>query len=132
ECAKSLGLPLSEIYIASTGVIGVPLPFEKITKNLGNLKPYTWLEAAKAISTTDTFYKLSTRTVDDVTINGIAKGSGMIAPDMATMISMIATDAKIPSAELQKMLEEINEKTFNCITVDSDTSTSDTLLVFAT
>lgn len=132
ECAKSLNLPLDQIFIASTGVIGVPLPYEKITKNLASLKPYSWLEAAKAISTTDTFYKLSTRTVDGVTINGVAKGSGMIAPDMATMISFVATDAEIPSADLQKMLEEINEKTFNCITVDSDTSTSDTLLVFAT
>ncbi len=132
ECAKSLGLPLDEIFIASTGVIGVPLPYEKITGNLENLKPYGWLDAAKAISTTDTFYKLATRNVDGVTINGIAKGSGMIAPDMATMISMVATDAAVKSADLQKMLEEINEQTFNCITVDSDTSTSDTLLVFAT
>lgn len=132
ECARSLSLPLDEIFIASTGVIGVPLPYEKITKNLGNLKKSSWLDAAKAISTTDTYYKLTTRKVGDATINGIAKGSGMIAPDMATMIAMVATDATISSSELQKMLEEINEQTFNCITVDSDTSTSDTLLVFAT
>ena len=132
ECAASLNLPLEQIFIASTGVIGVPLPYEKITKNINNLQPYGWLDGAKAISTTDTFFKIATRSIDGVTINGMAKGSGMIAPDMATMIAVLATDAAISSPELQKMLEEINEQTFNCITVDSDTSTSDTLLVFAT
>lgn len=132
ECAAALNLPLNEIFIASTGVIGVPLPYEKITSNIANLKEYSWLDAAKAISTTDTFYKLSTREFDGIVINGIAKGSGMIAPDMATMISMVVTNAEVPSNDLQAMLAEINEKTFNCITVDSDTSTSDTLLVFAT
>jgi glutamate N-acetyltransferase/amino-acid N-acetyltransferase len=132
ECASALNLPKDQIFIASTGVIGVPLPYEKITKNLGNLKPSSWLEAAQAISTTDTYYKLTSRKVGGAVINGIAKGSGMIAPDMATMICQVATNAEVASSELQKMLSEINAKTFNCITVDSDTSTSDTLLVFAT
>ena len=132
ECTAALNLPLDQIFVASTGVIGVPLPYEKITSNLANLKPATWLDAAKAISTTDTFYKLATRQFDGVVINGIAKGSGMIAPDMATMICMVTTNAVIDSPTLQQMLSEINSKTFSCITVDSDTSTSDTLLVFAT
>ena len=132
ECAAALNLPLDEIFIASTGVIGVPLPYEKITGNLNKLEEYTWQQAAQAIATTDTYLKLATKEFDGIVISGIAKGSGMIAPDMATMISMVATNAKIESTELQTMLNEINAKTFSCITVDSDTSTSDTLLVFAT
>jgi glutamate N-acetyltransferase/amino-acid N-acetyltransferase len=133
--AKLLGCPSSEVFVASTGVIGVPLPAEKITNNLGDISKNGltgWADACKAFSTTDTFIKLSTRKVGSVTINGMSKGSGMIAPDMATMLAFVATDAKVTSAQLQKMLSEINEQTFNSITVDSDTSTSDTLLVFAT
>ena len=132
---KLLGCSASEVFVASTGVIGIPLPYEKITNNIGDIfanGASGWDDACKAFSTTDTFIKLSTRKVDGVTINGIAKGSGMIAPDMATMLAMVATDAVIDSKTLQSYLSEINEKTFNSITVDSDTSTSDTLLVFAT
>ncbi len=133
--ARLLNCSRNEVFTASTGVIGVPLPYEKILENLEEI--YTkgadgWADAALAFSTTDTFIKLATRKVGNATINGIAKGSGMIAPDMATMLAFVATDAKIESAELQKILSEVNEVTFNSITVDSDTSTSDTLLAFAT
>ncbi len=137
--AELLGCKKNEIFTASTGVIGQALPYEKI---IGNLKKIYksgnpgWAAAAEAFSTTDTYIKLATRKAkigaQTVTINGIAKGSGMIAPDMATMLAMVATDASISSAVLQKILNAANEKTFNSITVDSDTSTSDTLLVFAT
>ncbi|TIQ63480.1 MAG: bifunctional ornithine acetyltransferase/N-acetylglutamate synthase, partial [Mesorhizobium sp.] len=95
-----------------------------------------WTEAAKAIMTTDTYPKVASQTVKlgdaDVTINGIAKGAGMIAPDMATMLSFIATDAPIAAPVLQDLLSRGTAKTFNAVTVDSDTSTSDTLLFFAT
>lgn len=138
--AKSLGCKVSEIFIASTGVIGEPLNDKRITENLPalikNLQVDAWNDAARAIMTTDTFEKVATRTARigeaEVTINGIAKGSGMIAPDMATMLAFVATDAKIPSAMLQVMLSKAVDKSFNCITVDGDTSTSDTLLLVAT
>lgn len=124
------------IFMASTGVIGEKLPDEKITAALPALKEASWMDAARAIMTTDTYPKLATRTASiggtTVTINGIAKGSGMIAPDMATMLAFIFTDAAIPAQELQALLNETNDTTFNCVTVDGDTSTSDTLLVFAT
>ncbi|RVA01729.1 bifunctional glutamate N-acetyltransferase/amino-acid acetyltransferase ArgJ, partial [Mesorhizobium sp. M7A.F.Ca.US.002.01.1.1] len=98
--------------------------------------PELWTEAAKAIMTTDTYPKVATATVKlgdtDVTINGISKGAGMIAPDMATMLSFIATDAPIAAPVLQDLLSRGTAKTFNAVTVDSDTSTSDTLLIFAT
>jgi glutamate N-acetyltransferase/amino-acid N-acetyltransferase len=98
--------------------------------------PTAWLDAAKAIMTTDTFPKVATRSVGlggvPVTINGIAKGAGMIAPDMATMLSFVFTDAPIAAAVLQALLKKGAEKSFNCVTVDGDTSTSDTLLLFAT
>ncbi|MGE5515376.1 MAG: bifunctional glutamate N-acetyltransferase/amino-acid acetyltransferase ArgJ [Bacteroidota bacterium] len=134
DCKKS------EIYIASTGTIGVPLPDEKITESLeaarAKLADDAWAEAAKAIMTTDTFPKGSTRTAvidgHQVTINGIAKGAGMIAPDMATMLSFVFTDADLPHDVLQELLTKGTDRSFNCITVDSDTSTSDTLLLFAT
>ena len=126
--------------MASTGVIGEKLPDEKITAALPalsqKLSPANWETAARAIMTTDTYPKMATRRVKiggkHVTINGIAKGSGMIAPDMATMLAFVFTDAKIPTKTLQKLIAAANEKTFNCITVDGDTSTSDTLLLFAT
>ena len=137
--AENLGCKTNEIYVASTGVIGVPMPPELIIDNfekIYNEGKTTWEAAAEAFSTTDTFIKVATRKakigVQEITINGIAKGSGMIAPDMATMLCFVATDASITSGKLQEILLSANEKSFNSITVDSDTSTSDTLLVFAT
>ena len=128
-----------EIYLASTGVIGEPLPYEKIEAALPALAQQMgddWQGAARAIMTTDTFPKAATRRVvidgTTVTINGIAKGSGMIAPDMATMLGFIFTDAQIEQALLQDMLQQSNAKSFNAITVDGDTSTSDCALLFAT
>jgi glutamate N-acetyltransferase/amino-acid N-acetyltransferase len=129
-----------EVYPCATGVIGQPLPDEKITKVLPtlktNLKQDSWEEAAKAIMTTDTFPKGSTKLAKigntQVKINGFAKGSGMIAPDMATMLAYIFTDANIEQKKLQEIFSRCVEKSFNSITVDSDTSTSDTALLFAT
>ncbi len=136
-CQKMYGSRPDEFFMASTGVIGVPLPDEKITAALPTLDfSASWMDAARAIMTTDTYPKLATRTANvggvDVTIHGIAKGSGMIAPDMATMLGFIFTDAAIPAAQLQAMLSRACETTFNAVTVDGDTSTSDTLLMFAT
>ncbi len=140
KAAKVVGCKPSEVFIASTGTIGVALPDEKITENLEavhkKLKEDAWERAAKAIMTTDTYPKGVTRTavIDGVTItlNGIAKGAGMIAPDMATMLSFVFTDAALPHEVLQTLLSKGVQKSFNSITVDSDTSTSDTLLLFAT
>lgn len=137
--AAALKAETNEIYLASTGVIGEPLDASRFSHLLGDLAGKAaedhWFGAAKAIMTTDTFPKLATRTVDfggvPVTINGIAKGAGMIAPDMATMLSFVVTDAPIDSAVLQDMLSNGVSGSFNSITVDSDTSTSDTLLLFA-
>ena len=138
--AKLLGCKPREIFLASTGVIGEKLPHERLTAALpalhGALTPEKWPDAARGIMTTDTFAKAVTRTAEiggaTVTINGIAKGSGMIAPDMATMLSFLATDAKIPAPLLQALLVKAVNPSFNCITVDSDTSTSDTVMLFAT
>ena len=138
--AGLLGAKADEIFVASTGVIGEPLPVDRLTAALpalsGQLTEDGWADAARGIMTTDTFPKGATRTAKiggvPVRINGIAKGSGMIAPDMATMLCFIATDAKIPAPLLQKMLSKGVAPTFNCTTVDSDTSTSDTVLLFAT
>ena len=138
--AKLVGCKPGDVFLASTGVIGETLPHERLTAALpalhAALEPGRWAEAARGIMTTDTFPKGSVRTAQiggaTVTIAGIAKGSGMIAPDMATMLSFIATDAKIPAAALQKLLGKGCDKTFNCVTVDSDTSTSDSVMVFAT
>ena len=138
--ALQLGCKQSEIFQASTGVIGEPLNPEPITAALAslaaNVKADAWDMAAKAIMTTDTFPKMATAQVKvgkhKVTINGIAKGSGMIAPDMATLLVFIFTDAKIAAKPLQKLLTAAVNPSFNCITVDSDTSTSDTALLFAT
>ncbi len=129
-----------EVFVASTGTIGVPLDDSKITAALpaalGKAAEDAWADAARAIMTTDTFPKVATRTASiggvKVTINGMAKGAGMIAPDMATMLAFVFTDAAIPQPVLQKLLARGAEASFNCITVDSDTSTSDTLLLFAT
>lgn len=140
SCASLWNCDKNEIYPCATGVIGEPLPDSLITDSLTKLKNETndniWLEAASAIMTTDTFPKGSTRTSNingvEVKINGIAKGSGMIAPDMATMLSYIFTDANISQDALQNIFSEAVDKSFNSITVDSDTSTSDTGLLFAT
>lgn len=138
--AKAVGCSESEIFLASTGVIGEPLDATKFDGVLGRLaetaEPGDYLAAAKAIMTTDTFPKVATATVKlgkaKVTINGMAKGAGMIAPDMATMLSFIFTDAPIAPATLQALLKSGVEDTFNAVTIDGDTSTSDTLLAFAT
>ena len=138
--ADALGVPASRVFTSSTGVIGEPLPFARITDKipdlLADLRDDAIDMAAQAIMTTDTFPKGASAVVQGdggtIHIAGIAKGSGMIAPDMATMLVYIFTDAKIPAASLQKMLSRNVDATFNAITVDSDTSTSDTLLLAAT
>ncbi|MEP9387839.1 bifunctional glutamate N-acetyltransferase/amino-acid acetyltransferase ArgJ [Mesorhizobium sp. KR9-304] len=138
--AAAAGCGADEVFLASTGVIGEPLDAARFSHLLAGMvkdaKPDLWREAASAIMTTDTYPKVATVTVKlgdtDVVINGIAKGAGMIAPDMATMLSFVATDAPIAAPVLQALLSAGVGKTFNAITVDSDTSTSDTLLLFAT
>ncbi|MBT9247163.1 bifunctional glutamate N-acetyltransferase/amino-acid acetyltransferase ArgJ [Gemmobacter fulvus] len=138
--AEALALPASRVFSSSTGVIGEPLPFEKITAVIPQLTADLTEEAiqmaAEAIMTTDTFPKGAAAVIEGeggpIHISGIAKGSGMIAPDMATMLVYLFTDAKISAANLQKMLARNVDSTFNSITVDSDTSTSDTLLLCAT
>jgi glutamate N-acetyltransferase/amino-acid N-acetyltransferase len=138
--AELAGCKPREVFLASTGVIGERLPTAKLTAALpplfGKLREDGWAAASRAIMTTDTFPKGATRTarIGDatVTVNGIAKGSGMIAPDMATMLCFLATDAKVPAAALQAILKKGVDRSLNCVTVDSDTSTSDTVLLFAT
>ncbi|MCA0962684.1 bifunctional glutamate N-acetyltransferase/amino-acid acetyltransferase ArgJ [Salipiger bermudensis] len=138
--AKATGLPEARVFTSSTGVIGERLPHDRITAKVDELvtalAPGKGAEAARAIMTTDTFPKGACATValpdGEVKIAGFAKGSGMIAPDMATMLVYIFTDAKVSRGDLQSMVSEINDRSFNCITVDSDTSTSDTLLMGAT
>jgi glutamate N-acetyltransferase/amino-acid N-acetyltransferase len=138
--ARAAGCRPGQVFIASTGVIGEPLDatkFEGVLQDCeGRAAPDAWYEAAKAIMTTDTFPKVATRTVAiggvPVAINGIAKGAGMIAPDMATMLSFVFTDAPIAAPVLQALLSKGADRSFNCVTVDGDTSTSDTLLLFAT
>jgi len=140
SAAAAVGCGVEEIFLASTGVIGEPLDPAPFSAHLGRLaaeaKPGNFMEAARAIMTTDTFPKLATRRVmapgGAITINGIAKGAGMIAPDMATMLSFIFTDAPIGAETLQACLAEAVAGSFNAITIDSDTSTSDTVLAFAT
>jgi len=134
------GVPTNRVFTSSTGVIGEPLAHDRIVDSLGELSnaqdPQKIEDAARAIMTTDTFPKGAAAQIDvggkSVSIAGIAKGSGMIAPDMATMLVYIFTDAQIAQSDLQSMVSALNAKTFNCITVDSDTSTSDTLLACAT
>ncbi len=139
QVAEHLGCPAEQVFVSSTGVIGVPLPKDKahagVTAAL--MEPEcSWEEAAATIGTTDTFPKgaMATAIVDGrtVTLAAIIKGSGMIAPDMATMLGYIFTDCAVDSAFLQELLSAANQRTFSCITVDSDTSTSDTVLAFAT
>ena len=145
-CAKAVaeaaGCAPDEVIIASTGVIGERLPHENITPHIAGMvksaaaDSKNWHEASKAIGTTDTFPKAISRTAkigtDSITITGIAKGSGMIAPNMATMLGFIATDANLAPPILQKLLTQLNEVSFNAITVDGDTSTNDTLILAAT
>lgn len=138
--AQAAGCDPRNVFLASTGVIGEPLDAARFSGLLGKLavdaKTGGWMDAAKAMMTTDTFPKGSTRTItidgQDVTINGIAKGAGMIAPDMATMLCFVFTDGPIRADLLQLCLNRTIGASFNSITVDSDTSTSDTVLVFAT
>ena len=138
--AQAAGCAPEEVMIASTGVIGEPLDPASFTGRLSELAdaagPGNWEDAARAIMTTDTFPKLASRRVklggEEVTLNGIAKGAGMIAPDMATMLAFVFTDAPIAAPLAQQLCQDAVEDTFNAITVDSDTSTSDTLLLFAT
>jgi glutamate N-acetyltransferase/amino-acid N-acetyltransferase len=130
----------ADVYIASTGVIGEPLDAGKIAVQLATMakaaKPDAYVEAARAIMTTDTYPKLATRKAEidgvEIAINGIAKGAGMIAPDMATMLAFLFTDLAIEPQALRASLDPGVDETFNAITIDGDTSTSDTLLVFAT
>jgi glutamate N-acetyltransferase/amino-acid N-acetyltransferase len=138
--ADLVGCKPRQVFLASTGVIGEQLPYQRLTDALpalhSGLRPDAWEAAARGIMTTDTFPKGATRVARigeaEVRINGFAKGSGMIAPDMATMLCFVFTDAKIPAEALQKMLKRGVDSSFNRTTVDSDTSTSDTVLLFAT
>jgi glutamate N-acetyltransferase/amino-acid N-acetyltransferase len=138
--SKATGGALGDVYVASTGVIGEPMDAGKFTHLLDGLakaaKPDAFEAAARAIMTTDTYPKLATRSVriggTEVRINGFCKGAGMIAPDMATMLCFLFTDAAIAQPVLQSLLAAHTQTTFNCMTVDGDTSTSDTCLLFAT
>ncbi|MBN9145637.1 MULTISPECIES: bifunctional glutamate N-acetyltransferase/amino-acid acetyltransferase ArgJ [unclassified Novosphingobium] len=139
QVATHLGCAREQVFVSSTGVIGVPLPKDKAKEGVNNAltaAPCTWEDAANTIGTTDTFAKGATATAiiggKTVTFSAIIKGSGMIAPDMATMLGYIFTDAAINPVFLQELLTKAANETFNCITVDSDTSTSDTVLAFAT
>ncbi|MCS0504062.1 bifunctional glutamate N-acetyltransferase/amino-acid acetyltransferase ArgJ [Ancylobacter mangrovi] len=138
--ARALGCAEGEIFLASTGVIGEPLDATKydgvLEETATRLAPLPWIDPARAIMTTDTFPKLATAsaTIDGVKVRiaGIAKGAGMIAPDMATMLSFVFTDAAIAAPALQDLLSKGVVDSFNAVTVDGDTSTSDTLMMFAT
>lgn len=139
QVAGHLGCAPGEVFVSSTGVIGVPLPMDKAHAGIAAAllaEPCDWNDAARTIGTTDTFAKGATAqaVVDGktVTLSAIIKGSGMIAPDMATMLGYVFTDAAIEPGFLQELLSASNQRTFSCITVDSDTSTSDTVLAFAT
>ena len=135
--AQMIGCKVEDVMIASTGVIGEALDEKPLLAALQNANPSaSWHDAARAIMTTDTFPKLATRQAKfgahRITLNGFVKGSGMIAPDMATMLAFIVTDAALPAGLLQSLLSQANATSFNCVTVDSDSSTSDTCLMFTT
>ena len=138
--AALAGCRETEVFVASTGVIGVPMAADDVSARLAGLarrlSPGAWHDAACAIMTTDTFPKAAGRTTEiggvPVAVVGIAKGSGMIAPDMATMLGFVFTDARIPAAVLQRLVARAADRSFNAISVDGDTSTSDTVLMFAT
>jgi glutamate N-acetyltransferase/amino-acid N-acetyltransferase len=139
QVASHYGCEPSDVFVSSTGVIGVPLPQDKARAGIGaalEAVPCDWEEAARAIGTTDTFAKGAGASAmlgpTRVELAGIVKGSGMIAPDMATLLGYIATDAAVTPAFLQELLAKANSESFSCITVDGDTSTSDTVLLLAT
>lgn len=139
QVASALDCDPSEVFVSSTGVIGVPLPKDKAQAGIEAAlvaAPCGWEDAASAIGTTDTFTKGASASAmlaqTRVELAGFIKGSGMIAPDMATMLGYVFTDAAVDPVFLQEMLSKANEATFSCITVDGDTSTSDTVLLFAT
>ncbi|MDF2638255.1 MAG: bifunctional glutamate N-acetyltransferase/amino-acid acetyltransferase ArgJ [Novosphingobium lindaniclasticum] len=139
QVAVHIGCPREQVFVSSTGVIGVPLPKDKAREGVEKAlaaAPCSWKDVANTIATTDTFAKGATATAmigdTKVTLAAVIKGSGMIAPDMATMLGYIFTDAAVEPAFLQECLSAANFRTFSCITVDSDTSTSDTVLAFAT
>jgi glutamate N-acetyltransferase / amino-acid N-acetyltransferase len=139
QVSEALACTLDEVFVSSTGVIGVPLPIDKAQAGIAaalTAEPCVWEDAADAIGTTDTFAKGAGASAmlgaTRVELAGIIKGSGMIAPDMATMLGYIFTDANVAPAFLQEALERANAATFSCITVDGDTSTSDTVMAFAT
>ncbi len=139
QVSEALACSLDEVFVSSTGVIGVPLPIDKAQAGIAaalTAEPCGWEDAAKAIGTTDTFTKGAGASAMlggvRVELAGFIKGSGMIAPDMATMLGYIFTDADVAPAFLQEALERANAATFSCITVDGDTSTSDTVMAFAT
>jgi glutamate N-acetyltransferase/amino-acid N-acetyltransferase len=138
--AEAVGCEPREVFVASTGVIGEPMDasaFAHLLKGLAKTAAAdAWEQAARAIMTTDTYPKLAVRRVrmgdGDVTLAGLCKGAGMIAPDMATMLCFLFTDAAVAQPVLQRLIADTADKTFNCITIDGDTSTSDTVLLFAT
>jgi glutamate N-acetyltransferase / amino-acid N-acetyltransferase len=139
QVAGHLGCPPAEVFVSSTGVIGVPLPKDKARAGVAaalTAEPCSWEDAARTIGTTDTFAKGATASAmvggKRIEFAAIIKGSGMIAPDMATMLGYVFTDAAVAPDFLQQCLSAANLRTFSCITVDSDTSTSDTVLAFAT
>ncbi len=139
QVAQHIGCEPTQVLVSSTGVIGVPLPKDRAREGVANAlgaEPCGWQDAASAINTTDTFDKGAYASAmigqSQVNLCGIIKGSGMIAPDMATMLGYIFTDADIEPDFLQELLSAANRQTFSCITVDGDTSTSDTVLAFAT
>lgn len=133
--SKTLNCKPEQILPFSTGVIMEQLPVEKLAAGIANLKKASWLDAAEAIMTTDTVAKAVSRKVKlscgEVTVTGIAKGSGMIRPGMATMLGFVATDAKVPDAALKRMVKVTAEESFNCVTVDGDTSTNDSYVLIA-
>ncbi|MDQ6967150.1 MAG: bifunctional glutamate N-acetyltransferase/amino-acid acetyltransferase ArgJ [Mariprofundaceae bacterium] len=133
--AKASNCESGQVLSASTGVIGEPFPIDRIAAGMGevvaNLNENNWQDAAHAIRTTDTFAKWSSKKVGDYTITGISKGSGMIHPNMATMLSFVATDAPLSHEQLQPMLKRVANRSFNCISVDGDTSTNDTLYLLS-
>ncbi len=139
QVSEALGCSPDRVLVSSTGVIGVPLPMDKARAGIAaavEAEPCGWEDAANAIATTDTFAKgaHTSAMIGDTRVElcGIIKGSGMIAPDMATMLGYVFTDANVAPAFLQELLKQANDQTFSCITVDGDTSTSDTVLAFAT
>src|SRR6185503_727755 len=134
--SEILKIKKEQILPFSTGVIMEQLPADKIANALPSLKAGSWLDAAEAIMTTDTVAKAFSRKVKlsrgEAVVTGIAKGSGMIHPDMATMLSFVATDARVSRSNLQSMLKRVADQSFNCITVDGDTSTNDAFMLVAT